>query len=370
MPNYVICNRCVMDTSASDISFNSQGCCNFCTDSLNYMNMFKEHFSNGEAKLNSLIDTIKRDGKGKDYDCIVGVSGGLDSSYVLYKTKEFGLRPLAVHLDNNWNSELAVNNIERLVKYLNVDLYTHVIDWQEFKDLQLAFIKSNVIDIEMLTDHALIALLYKAAKDNNCRYILAGTNTASEGMTFPKEWNHFKIDLPNILDIYRKFGNGIKLRTFPMMSLTRYLLYKYMDKILWTSILNYLDYRKDDAAKEMLTIGWKPYEKKHYESIFTRFYQGYILPKKYNVDKRRIHYSTLICSGQMTREQALFELQNDCYEDIDLLNQDKEYVLKKLNITSEAFQTYLETPGELHSRFASNEKYYNLLKRIQTLVPK
>lgn len=357
-----------MDTSAPDITFDNDGYCNFCTDSLNYMNQNVTDEAARRQQLQQILQQIKLEGKGKDYDCIVGVSGGLDSSYVLYKSKELGLRPLAVHLDNNWNSELAVNNIERLVKHLDIDLYTHVIDWQEFKELQLAFFQSHVIDIEMLTDHALIALLYKAALENKCSYILAGTNTASEGMTFPKEWNHFKIDLPNILDIYRKFGNGTKLRTFPMMSLKRYLFYKYVDKIKWTSILNYLDYRKDSAAKEMLAIGWKPYEKKHYESIFTRFYQGYILPRKYNVDKRRIHYSTLICSGQMTREKALQELQNDCYEDIDLLNQDKEYVLKKLNITPEAFQAYIATPGVLHSHFASNEKYYNLLKLIQGLM--
>ena len=365
---YTVCKRCIMDTSAADIVFDSNGFCNFCTDSINFMNQAKTDAKTRDTNLHHLIELLKQEGKGKDYDCIVGVSGGLDSSYVLYKAKEFGLRPLAVHLDNNWNSELAVNNIERLVKHLNVDLITHVIDWQEFKELQIAFFKSNVIDIEMLTDHALIALLYQCAVKFDCKYLLAGTNTASEGMTFPKEWNHFKIDLPNILDIYRRFGNGTKLRTFPMMSLKRYLMYKYIDKIKWTSILNYLDYKKENAIKEMVAIGWKPYEKKHYESVFTRFYQGYILPQKYNVDKRRIHFSTLICSGQMTREQALKEIQEECYESTELLNQDKEYVLKKLDYSPDEFDAYIKAPGVLHSCYATNEPYYNLLKRVQSFL--
>ena len=300
-----ICTRCIMDSTVPDIRFDEKGICNYCTKYFEVMDKLYIDEVQKERVLERIVDEIKEKGRGKDYDSILGVSGGLDSSYLLYRAVKLGLRPLAVHLDNGWDSELSISNIEKLVKTLNVDLYTHVIDWEEFKDLEIAFFKANVVDIEMLTDHAIVATLYETALRRKIKYILAGTNMANEGIRIPRGWSHSKLDLRNIRSIYGKYGNRKKLNTFPTIGLTRYFKYRFIDGIKWVSLLDYLTYDWDEAIHILnKEINWRKYEKKHYESIFTRFYQGYILPKKFNVDKRKVHYSTLICSGQMTRDRA------------------------------------------------------------------
>ncbi len=368
---YKLCNRCIMDTTAADIVFDTNGRCNYCTEYFDLLANLKLDDSKKAESLSLLVSNIKNRGNNNDYDCIVGVSGGLDSSYALYKVKEIGLRPLAVHLDNGWNSELSINNIERLVKSMGVDLYTHVINWEEFRDLQVAFFKANVVDIEMLTDHAIIAILYKIANNKKIRYILAGTNMANEGMRMPPQWNHIKLDLRNIKAIYKIFGSGKKLETFPMLGLGEHIWLRLIHGIRWVSILDYFTYNKTEAS-EILNkeIGWRPYEKKHYESVFTRFYQGYILPEKFKIDKRRLHYSTLICSGQMSRDEALELMNKNPYDSLSLLEEDKNYILKKLGFTPEYFVQYLDSALVEHTHYPSDSGIYKVLLNIKNYIGK
>ncbi|MCR4329112.1 MAG: N-acetyl sugar amidotransferase [Candidatus Roizmanbacteria bacterium] len=359
------CTRCVMNSSAKNIRFNELGVCNYCSE---YVNLLREkQYSDKnvrQALLEEVVNKIKQAGRGEEYDCLLGVSGGLDSSYTLYMSKKFGLRPLVVHLDNGWNSELAVSNIEKLVTNLDVDLYTHVIDWEEFKGLQIAFFKANVIDIEALTDHAITSILFKLSRKKRIKYIIGGTNIANEGMRMPPNWNNWAkmLDDKNIKSIYKKLGNGSKLKTYPMMGLLRYFMHVIVYKTKWVSILNYLDYEKEKATQILSNeTGWRPYEKKHYESVFTRFYQGYILPKKFGVDKRRLHFSTLVCSGQMTREDALHMLDKDTYDNQLLLDEDKEYVLKKLGFSDEFFGEYINTLPVPHNHYPTNARILDTL---------
>lgn len=353
---YRVCTRCVMDTTVTDIRFDEEGICNYCSEF--YRSIERMHKLGEEQRkefLEILLKKIRDNGKNKEYDCILGVSGGLDSSYTLYSAKKLGLKPLAVHLDNGWDSELAVSNIEKLVKSLDVDLYTHVINWEEFKDLQIAFFKANVVDIEMLTDHAIQTLLYRIAKDRGLKYIVTGTNVASEGMRLPQGWIHLKMDAKNIRSIYKRFGNGIKIETFPLMGLAEYAIQILVRGITWTSFPDFIYYKKDEAIQTLKKeTGWRPYEKKHYESVFTRFYQGYILPKKFHIDKRRMHYSSLICSGQMTREAVLELLKKEPYDDPLLLIEDKEFVLKKLGFDDKEFEQYINSPALPHTAYSND----------------
>ncbi len=366
------CTRCVMDESAADINFDAEGHCNYCIDTLKKLKSFQP--SSPEAlqdKFNSLIADIKKAGQGKRYDCIVGVSGGADSAYALYVAKLNGLRPLAVHMDNGWNSELAVNNIENLVKKLDVDLYTHVIDWHEYRALQQAFFDADVIDIELLYDNAMLAVNYQLAAKYNIKYILAGTNTTTEGMRMPKGWNWFKFDKMNIRAIAKR--SRIKLRSMPTISTFGYAWYKFIRGIKWLDFLDYIDYHKPKCLAELQAkIGYRPYPYKHYESIFTRFYQGYLLPQKFGVDKRRLHLSTLICSGQMTRQEAKTLLEHSPYPDEDDLKSDIDYFLKKMKWSDQDLKNYLERPQRPHNSFASeadcatklNTFYKNIMARV------
>jgi N-acetyl sugar amidotransferase len=362
-----VCTRCVMDTTASNIVFDENGVCTFCKDFLVKVNNVSATHR-GNSDLSKLIEKIKKDGKGKDYDCIVGVSGGVDSSYTLIKVIELGLRPLAVHLDNGWNSELAVSNITNLITSLNVDLYTHVIDWQENRDMQLAFMKANVLDIELLMDNAMAALNYNIAKKYNLKHILSGTNTATEGMAAPKDWVHYKFDVKNIKDICNKFGT-LKIKSHPLLSTSEYAINTFIRKITWVHFLDYMDYKKKDAINTLIEkVNYKPYPYKHYESVFTRFYQGYILPNKFNVDKRKLHLSTLIMNGEISREEALEHFKVNPYPDPQLLEQDKEYILKKMGLTKFEFDSYISTPRVPHSFYKTEEPFFNMLLRLKKLI--
>jgi N-acetyl sugar amidotransferase len=355
-----------MDETAKNIVFDEEGNCNFCTEYIDKLNNSIYMSKSRDQELENIVNTIKKDGKNKEYDCIMGVSGGLDSSYLLLKAVELGLRPLAVHLDNGWNSELAVKNIDNLVKKLNVDLYTHVIDWDEFRELQKSFFNADVIDIELLTDHAIISIMYKLANKYNIKYMLPGTNISNEGMDMPKGWNHFKWDITNIKDIYQKFGPNKSLNTYPSMSILKYFYYSKVKKIQWISLLDYMDFDKSKSLEILQEkVAYVPYEKKHYESIFTRFYQGYILPLKFNVDKRRLHFSTLICSGQLTRESVLIEIEKSPYNSKQQLEDDKEYVLKKLNFSEQDFIKYMIRAPKLHSAYASNTWLLDLYRKYK-----
>jgi N-acetyl sugar amidotransferase len=357
-----------MDTTADNITFDKSGYCNYCTDFTKRLEMNQSALGfEMETKRDSLINKIKRDGKNKTYDCIIGVSGGVDSSYALYLAKKYGLRPLAVHLDNGWNSELATHNISNLVNKLGVDLYTHVIDWEENRDMQLSFFSANVVDIEMLMDNAMLTINYQQAGKYKIKYILSGCNSSTEGMQIPKTWNYYKYDKKNILAIHKKFGK-IAIKTHPLFSTLDWLWNEYIIHHKWISFLDYVPYNKQEALnilqKEM---NYKPYSYKHYESVFTRFYQGYILPHKFNIDKRRVHLSSLIITGQMTREEAIKNLELSPYPDSFQERQDKEFVMKKLGFTEETFDRYIHTPGVPHEHYANEKWLIDLLQYVNRI---
>lgn len=361
---YQQCNRCVMDTTASDISFDNVGNCNFCNDFLEKSSHIVFEDSNvKQLRLKELVSKIKKSGKSKKYDCIVGVSGGVDSSWTLVEAVRLGLRPLAVHMDNGWNSELAQNNIEKLVKGLGVDLYTHVIDWEEYRGLMQAFFDADVIDVELLYDNAMLAVNYRLSKKYGIKYILAGTNQATEGMKMPEKWNWYKMDKKNILSIAKKSGIK-KFKSFPAIGTLDYFQYRFINGIKWISFLDFLPFNKFDSLNQLEhQFEYKRYPYKHYESIFTRFYQGYILPNKFDVDKRKLHYSTLIISGQISRNQALFEIEGLAYPSNIDLEMDTKYFLKKMNWTVEKLENYIKRFEVSHSEFLSEKIYLeNFLK--------
>jgi N-acetyl sugar amidotransferase len=357
-----------MDTTATDIVFDEHGHCNYCTDfAIKLERVQSKLLAQTNAK-EEFIKSIKEQGKGKQYDCIVGVSGGVDSSYVLYLAVQHGLRPLAVHLDNGWNSELASHNIANLVTSLGVDLYTHVINWNENRDLQRSFFKANVVDIEMLMDNAMLALNYRMAAKNKVRFILSGSNSATEGMNMPKGWNHLKFDARNIKAIHQQFGTH-PIKTHPLLSTAGFIWYEFVKKIKWISFLDYFDYKKDTAIETLVKeCNYKPYPYKHYESVFTRFYQAYILPKKFNIDKRKLHLSTLVISGQLSRSEAIKLLNEPTYSSDELEKQDLKFVLKKMGFSEEEFMDYLRSPNRLHNSYKTEEPLWNGMKKIYKLM--
>jgi N-acetyl sugar amidotransferase len=349
-----------MDTSVQDIEFDADGVCNYCRMARDRLQ--RDLFVDGrhEDRLNELVAEIKREGKGKPYDCVIGVSGGVDSSYTAYVVKKrFDLRPLAVHFDNGWNSELAVENIERLLKKLDIDLHTHVVDWEEFRDLQLAFLKASVANSEIPTDHAITALMYREAAKHGVRYIITGGNLATETI-MPSAWMHDAKDLMFIKSIFRRYGTR-PLRTFPKMSYKRLAWYIFCRRIRYVGILNYLDYNKQQAM-ELLEqeLGWRRYQDKHFESIYTRFFQGYLLPEKFKMDKRRPHFSSLIVSGQMTREEAVRELEAKPYNS-DLAAQDVVYVRRKFGLSEDEFRSIMDAPIRDSDSYMNSEWFLRLL---------
>ena len=365
-PQIKTCTCCIMDASVPNIIFDENGLCNYCGDFLD--NQREIQVRNVDAERDKLLNQIRHDGRNLEYDCIVGLSGGVDSSYVLYKAVRNGLRPLAVHLDNGWNSELAVNNISNLVRSLKVDLYTHVIDWEENRDLQLSFFKANVVDIELLMDNAMLALNYKMARKYGIHHILAGTNRSTEGMRMPDGWNWLKFDKRNIQNIHRKFGS-MPIRSHPLISVLGFARYEFLYRIHWTPFLDYFDFNKEIALKELSSkVGYRPYPYKHYESVFTRFYQGYILPKKFGIDKRRLHLSTLVASGQLGRKDALNLMTQSPYPDLDQMAEDREFVIKKLGFTQDSFNTYLSEPAIEHSAYGTEKPLWDFLKWLHKTV--
>jgi len=359
-----VCTFCVMDTSALDIEFDAEGRCNYCREfaaELAAAPSPKER----DRRRDAFIAEVKKAGRGKRYDCVVGVSGGVDSSYALYLAVKSGLRPLAVHLDNGWNSEISSHNIANLVTRLGVDLVTHVIEWGENRALQRAFFDAGVIDIELLMDNAMFAANFEAARRFGVHHILGGTNSATEGMRMPPGWNHFKWDARNIRSIFRAHGRG-RIRTHPLYSVTDYILDRFVRRITWVSFLNFFDYDKKAAIAVLVReCGYKPYAHKHYESVFTRFYQGFILPRKFGVDKRRLHLSSLIVSGQETRDHALKVLEGDPYPDPELKREDMLFVRKKFGFSEKEFEDYLERPAVPHDRFATEWPMMDWMIRAQ-----
>jgi N-acetyl sugar amidotransferase len=359
---YKICNRCVLDTTVKDIVFNEKDICNYCTK---YLNKVRGRGAIADH-IDVLIGQIKKSGKGHEYDCIFGLSGGLDSTWGLKVLVDHGLRPLVVHMDNGWNSELAQNNIYNIVERLNVDLYTHVVNWVEYRDLMQSFFDADVIDIELLMDHAMVGAMYQQAGRHNIKYILTGQNMSNEGMGMPKGWNWYKYDKANIIDIWKKFGGLKKIRTYPFFGTINWLYAKYFKKIEWVRFLDYFDF-DDSKAKEILIqeYGYKTYKHKHYESIFTRFFQGYILPRKFHVDKRRLHLSNIILSGQITRDEALNILDTQPYQsDVDL-SQDINYITKKMGWSDSYLSEYISRLPVSHDKYKTEIHLLDFMLRVK-----
>ncbi|MFD1766088.1 N-acetyl sugar amidotransferase [Sphingorhabdus buctiana] len=360
----ITCTRCVMNSTVPGIFFDENGCCNYCIEHEEKVKLIPANKKDAEKRLKNLIDKIKSKKRGQ-YDCIIGLSGGVDSSYVAYIVTKLGLNPLAVHFDNGWNSELSIKNIENIVRNLKIDLVTYVIDWNEFRDIQKSFFKANVVDIEMITDHAIFAAMYKIANKNKIKYIISGTNAATESI-MPDEWQHFKFDLLNLKSIHKKYGS-LKIKNYPTVSIWNIAWQKYVKGIETVSILNYLKYNKNEAMNILSeTIGWSYYGGKHYESSFTKFYQSYILPEKFNIDKRLIHLSDLIMNNEVDRSQALLELQKKPYDEIQI-EADIEYVIKKLGMTKSEFSNYMSTKPKSHYDFPS---YAKIAKKLVNIYKK
>jgi N-acetyl sugar amidotransferase len=369
-PLYRQCSLTVMDNIADpSIRFDEQGVCNYWYE---YKKAESEQVftgTEGKEKLDGLAAKIKRDGEGKPYDCLIGLSGGVDSTYVAWLVKQLGLRPLAVHLDNGWDSELAVKNIENIIRKLDFHLYTLVVNWEEFKDIQLAYLKASVVDIEVVSDHAIFATMYKLARDHNISYIISGTNVVTEQI-MPPDWLFQKMDFRNLKDIHDQFGK-LKLKTYPTFDFRKYVYYSAILRLSPISILNYVPYNKKEV-KNLITreLEWRDYGGKHYESVFTKFYQAFILPEKFKIDKRKAHYSTLICSGQMTRQEALHLLNEPLYDPQEL-KADKEYVLKKFGLSASEFENIMRMLPRRHEEFKMDkhlkETYMNLLRKTEPI---
>lgn len=363
-----MCKRCVMDTSDPEIVFDENGVCNHCHT---YDRLVRDYVLDGEAgsqKLEQIAAKIQSDGKGRQYDCVIGVSGGVDSTYVAYLVKKIGLRPLAVHLDNGWDSELAVKNIEETLKRLGIDLYTEVLDWEEFKDLQSAFLKASTPDSEIPSDHAIFSVLSNLAEKLGIKYVILGNNVRTE-THLPRSWSQGHFDWKYIREVHKRFGTR-PLKTFPHYGF--FTFYRRMVTQKRVEILNYVGYTKQEALRVLQEeLGWRYYGGKHYESIYTRFYQGYILPEKFGFDKRRSHVSSLICSGEMTREQALEELKTPTYAP-SMQEEDREYVVKKLGLTDEEFTAIMNAPKKSYWDYPSYGQFMNrpMVKRLVPAVKK
>ncbi len=365
--SYQICSKTIMDTSDPEITFDANGVCNYVNA---YNQSVKAELENQEQKrknLESLLFKIKKDGQKKEYDCIIGLSGGVDSCYLAYLVKhQFGLRPLAIHVDGGWNSELAVKNVEHIVKKLGIDLHTFVVDWSEMKDIQVAFFKAAVANQDVPQDHAFFAALNKEASKRGIKYILTGSNKATEYI-LPDSWGYNAMDSRHIKSIHRKFGKK-KIKNFPIVSFLKYYIYyPFVKGIRVIKPLNYIDYVKANAMNILeKDLGWRYYGGKHYESRFTKFFQSYYLPTKFGFDKRRAHLSSLIVSGQITREAAVNEIAKPLYDPIEL-QEDKEYVLKKLGILPDEWDQIMKLPNKTFKNYPSNYNKYIFLRKLKDM---
>lgn len=358
-----------MDTTDPEIQFDENGVCNHCRK---YDQRVKEQLFLGELgqqKLNRIVDEIKSKGRNKKYDCIIGVSGGVDSTFAAYMVKKLGLRPLAIHLDNAWNSEVAVSNMGKALKALDIDSYTYVVDRGQFKDLQLSFLRASVPDAEIPTDHAIAALHRQVAAKQGLQFIITGSNVATEG-SGPIRWAYGHRDWKYIKSVHKRFGE-VKLKGFPHDTFLGLLYYLFVKRIRTIFILNYMTYIKKDAMEIIeKELGWEYYGGKHYESVYTRFLQAYILPRKFNIDKRRAHLSNLIRSGQMTREQALEEMEHDPYPSEELMREDKEYVARKLGLTEQEFEEMMSLPVKSFRDYPTNYWLLPLRRKVGSMLRK
>jgi N-acetyl sugar amidotransferase len=345
-----------MDDTDPQISFDGEGVCSHCHAQRRRMADEVPPAHERPAALRRLVERLKEAGRGKPYDCLIGLSGGVDSSMVAYVLRRHGVRPLAVHLDNGWNAEVSVRNVKNIVRKLGIDLKTYVLDWNEFKGLQLAFFRSGVVNLEVPTDHAINALMFGSARAHGLRHIISGSNLATEAI-MPSSWGYDQNDWRHIRAIHSRFGTR-PLRTFPRLTLRHWVSNTIVLGIRFVPILNLIEYDRAAAVETLMReLDWRDYGPKHGESIFTRFFQCHILPEKLGIDKRKAHYSSMIGSDSMTREQALVCLGKPVY-DPDLLQIDKPYFMKKLGFTEQEFCAYLRQPGVSHRAYPNNEALF------------
>jgi N-acetyl sugar amidotransferase len=357
-----------MDTSDVDITFDLKGHCSHCR---NYFERIAKRVYLGEEsdrQLSEIVSNIKKSGEGKEYDCVIGISGGIDSSYVAYLSKQLGLRPLLVHMDNGWNSEISVKNIKNIADKLGLDYQSYVLDWDEFKNIQLAFFKASIPEMETPTDIAIPAALHKIAAEYGIKYIISGGNFVTEGI-LPKTWHYNAKDVRYFKYILRNFG-GKKIKSFPIFGWKEETYYKFFKGIRMIYMLNYVPFSKADAMKTLENeLGWKYYGGKHYESKYTGFVQSYILPEKFNIDYRRATLSTQICAGETTREKALEELTHEPYQ-IEKANEEKAYVCKKLGINVNDFNIIMNLPAKTYRDYPNDERKLEFLYDIYRILNK
>jgi len=362
---YQICTKCVMDTTDAMIKFDENGVCDHCHDFENEVKPYWHTDERGYHELKSIMKKIKLSGKGKDFDCILGLSGGVDSSYMLHlAVKEFGLRPLVFHVDGGWNSELAVHNINVMIDKLGLDLYTEVINWEEMKDFQLAFFKSGLPHIDVPQDHAFVATMYHFANKYKIKYILNGGNFSTECVQYPLQWLYYGTDMAHINDIRKQFGTN-KMETYPFSSVFRHKIYlKYIKGVNVEKPLNYMPFVKADALQLLeKEYGWKPYPQKHFESRFTKFYEGYWLPERFGFDTRKVQYSSLILTDQMTREEALEKLCKPAYDPANI-EDEFNYIATKLGITSEELRRYFTMPKKFYWDYKNQQNIFRFGAKV------
>lgn len=356
---YALCSNCVMDTTDGAITFDDEGVCDHCRTFETKILPNWHPDNRGQAALEELLERVRREGKGRDFDCIIGVSGGVDSSYLTYlAVKKFNLRPLVFHVDTGWNSRESVNNVERLIDGLGIELFTEVIDWNEMRDLQLAFLKAAVPHVDTPQDHAIFASMYKFAASHNIRYILTGANFSTECIRNPVEWMYFQSDSTQLRDIHRRFGSA-PLTTFPTTNILWHKVYlPYVKRIRVIRPLNSVSYHKEEAVAELMAeLDWQPYPQKHFESRFTAFYEGFWLFEKFGYDVRRVQLSSLILTGQMTRERALAMLEKPPMEEATA-RREFQFVASKLGVTPDELRTYLESPNRSYRDYRSQAALY------------
>lgn len=364
---YQICTRCVMDTSDEDIVFDKDGVCNHCTENLATLQSPRYNQPEPEKHLGELIAKIKKAGQGKKYDCLLGISGGVDSCYMAYLCHQWGLRPLLMHMDNGWDSEISVSNIKKVVQKLGFDYVSFVLDWNEFREIQLGFLKSSIVDLEIPTDTAILASSYITASKNNIKYILSGSNFSGEGI-LPLTWGyHVLKDAKLYKHIVARFSK-VPLKKVPIVGLWGEIYYKFFKGIKMIYPYNQMQYNKDEAREFLQKeFGWQEYGGKHHESKITAFWQSYAMPVKYNMDYRRATYSSQIVSGQISREEALKRLESLPYnpETIDSI---KQYVAKKYGIMLNELEQYLAQPPKIYKDFPNQKRliegFYSLYKKL------
>ncbi len=360
-----ICTNCVMDVSDSRITFDDKGVCDHCRDFYGNVQPNWHTDERGRLELERIVSDIKRSGKRHDFDCLLGLSGGVDSSYMLHiAVKEFGLRPLVFHVDGGWNTELSVHNIHNMIERLKLDLYTEVINWEEMRDFQLAFFKSGLPHIDIPQDHAFVATLYNFAEKHRIKYILNGGNISTECVRNPMEFLYYGTDMLQIRDVIRQFGT-VKMESYPFSSVLRHKLYlRYFRGLKVVRPLNYRPYIKADAFELLRReYDWKPYPQKHFESRFTKFYEGYWLPERFGFDTRRVQFSSLILTGQMSRAEALEKLSVPAY-DPEKINEEFEYIATKLGISSDELRQYFVMPKKFYWDYRNQVALFKLGARV------